>query len=117
MVVLKKEQPCFDRQDVTILKNDGPRFMRQVQINLKLDKEPLSDLNDTEKRVLLAYVVYLRQNVTTESGDRPNEEDAARILHGEVFDDKGKKKLDKELLSQLSKIGLDIKIDESEEGE
>jgi hypothetical protein len=82
-----------------------------VQTNIKLDKEPLNDLKDADKKVLLSYVIFLRQNVTMEKGDKPNEEDAAKIIHGELFS-KSKEddeELEKELLKQLEKIGIDVK--------
>jgi hypothetical protein len=110
-VITEKIEEGLDPQDVTILKNDGPNFLRKVQTNIKLDKEPLNDLKDADKKVLLSYVIFLRQNVTMEKGDKPNEEDAAKIIHGELFS-KSKEddeELEKELLKQLEKIGIDVK--------
>jgi hypothetical protein len=108
--VVVKIEPCLDKQDVNILKNDGPGYLRHVQTNIKLGKKPLAELEDTGRRVLLAYVIFLRQNMTMGPGDHPNQEDTAKILHGEVLGDgKGnKKELEEELLKQLSKIGIDV---------
>jgi hypothetical protein len=109
--IMEKTEEGLDPQDVTILKNDGPNFLRKVQTNIKLDKEPLNDLKDADKKVLLSYVIFLRQNVTMEKGDKPNEEDAAKIIHGRLFSESREddKELEKELLKQLEKIGIEIK--------
>lgn len=104
----EKECLSLDMQDRNILAKDGPKYLRHVQTNIKLKKDLLSDLNDTAKKVLLAYVVFLRQNLTTDQGDRPNEEDAAVILHGALYGNgkKDKKDLDDSLEKQLSKLGI-----------
>lgn len=106
--VSKKEDPALDLQDRTILAKDGPKYLRHVQTNIKLKKKMLSDLTDTAKKVLLAYVVFLRQNLTTDHGDRPNEEDSAFILHGDLYGNNksDKKNLDESLEKQLSKLGI-----------
>jgi len=100
----------LDPQDTAILKLDGPKYLRKVQTNIKLKHDPLDDLKETEKKVLLAYVIFLRQNITIEQGAKPNEEDAAKILHGEVYEDEDKidKELSKELIKQLEKVGIDV---------
>jgi hypothetical protein len=104
-----RECPGLDAQDKIILVKDGSEYLRHVQTNIKLKKDPLADLTDTAKRVLLAYIVYIRQNITTEQGDAPNEEDSANILHGELYNSKkDKKELDEELEKQLSKLGICI---------
>jgi hypothetical protein len=110
-VIIKKLETGLDPEDIAILKNDGPGYMRQVQTNLKLGKKPLTDLPDSAKKVLLSYVIFLRQNITIEKGDKPNEEDAAKVIHGEVFEnsDKAKKDLEEELLKQMEKIGIDVR--------
>ncbi len=108
--VEEKVDPTLDDKDKEILKKDGPRYMRLVQTNLKIGKKPLADMSHTGMMVLLAYVVFLRQNITTSKGDRPNVEDAAQIMHGNVYSDtdKDKKKLEEQLIKQLSKIGVDV---------
>jgi len=113
-VIVKRCEGGLDPSDISILKNDGPTYLRRVQTNLKLGKEPLADIEDTDKKVLLSYVVFLRQNITMEKGDKPNEEDAAKILHGEVYEasKKESKDLQEELLKQLEKIGIDVKKNE-----
>ena len=104
----KKECPTLDMQDRTVLAIDGPKYLRHVQTNIKLKKKLLSDLTDTAKKVLLAYVVYLRQNLTTDQGDKANEEDAAKILHGGLYGSgkSDKKELNESLEKQLSKLGI-----------
>ena len=116
-IIVKRTECGFDPADIAILKNDGPTYLRRVQTNLKLGKKPLTDLEDTNKKVLLSYVIFLRQNITMEKGDRPNEEDAAKILHGEVYKEskKDSKELEEELLKQLEKIGIDVKKNDKEE--
>lgn len=104
----EKGCPSLDMQDKTILSKDGPKYLRHVQTNLKLKKKILADLNDTAKKVLLAYVVFLRQNITTDQGDKANEEDAAVILHGNLYGTgkEDKKDLNESLEKQLSKLGI-----------
>ncbi len=106
--MFEKDCPSLDMQDRNILAKDGPKYLRHVQTNIKLKKDLLSDLNDTAKKVLLAYVVFLRQNLTTDQGDKPNEEDAAVILHGDLYGTgkNDKKDLDESLEKQLSKLGI-----------
>ena len=106
--VSNKKCPALDMQDRNILSNDGPKYLRHVQTNIKLKKDMLSDLTDTAKKVLLAYVVFLRQNLTTDQGDKPNEEDAAVILHGDLYGSgkEDKKDLNESLEKQLSKLGI-----------
>lgn len=106
--ISKKECPELDMQDRNILSNDGPKYLRHVQTNIKLKKKLLADMTDTAKKVLLAYVVFLRQNLTTDQGDKANEEDAAVILHGDLYGNgkSDKKDLDDGLEKQLSKLGI-----------
>jgi hypothetical protein len=116
-VIIKKIDDGLDPQDITILKHDGPGYLRKVQTNIKLGKKPLTDIDDTAKKVLLAYVIFLRQNITMEQGDKPNEEDAAKVIHGEVYSGSKKesKELEEELLKQLEKVGIDVKKNEKGE--
>lgn len=102
--------PSLDLQDRNILAKDGPKYLRHVQTNIKLKKKILADMTDTAKKVLLAYVIFLRQNLTTDQGDKPNEEDAAVVLHGDLYgNSKGSKKdLDESLEKQLSKLGISL---------
>lgn len=113
--IIKKVYPLLDAQDRAVLTKDGPRILRQVQSNVRLKKKPLEDLTEAEKKVLLAYVVFFRQNVTTcPPKDRSNEEDASRILHGEIYNkDKDKKRLEDDLIDQLEKLGIDMDTKES----
>jgi len=99
-------------QDVRKLREDGPKLAKKVK-NARKGKH-FDGLSDEDKRLLLAYVVYFRQNLTTEGATKPNDEDAAKILHGEVFkgdDEKTKERLAEELVRQLQKAG--VKVDEN----
>lgn len=106
--VCEKECPSLDMQDRNILAIDGPKYLRHVQTNIKLKNKLLADMDDTAKKVLLAYVVFLRQNLTTDQGDKANEEDAAVILHGKLYGNskEDKKDLEENLEKQLSKLGI-----------
>lgn len=106
-VIIKQVCPDLDAQDRVTLLKDGSRCLRHVRANIKMKNKPLEGLSETEQRILFAYIVFLRQNVTTGPGDRPNEEDAAKILHGELYEGKNEgKDLEKNLLKQLEKIGI-----------
>lgn len=105
------------KEDVVLLNNRAPTLVKMVKDNLEDEKtDPFKSLTDQDKRVLLAFVVYKRQNITTEPTDRPNDEDAAKILHGHVYSFEGTKKeqkkalehLEEDLKKQLSKAGLPI---------
>ena len=111
-VIVDQACPSLDAQDKVILLKDGPRCLRMVQANNKMKKKPLEGLSDTEKRILFAYVIFLRQNVTTGPGDHTNEEDTAKILHGELYTGKdGEKDMDKNIVKQLEKIGIQMNDD------
>jgi hypothetical protein len=105
------------KEDVVLLNSRAPTLVKMVKENLE-DKnaDPFKGLTDEDKRLLLAFVVYKRQNITTEPTDRPNDEDAAKILHEHVYALEGTKKeqkealenLEEDLKKQLSKAGLPI---------
>jgi len=103
----------LSKEDVRILREDGPKLAKKVK-NAKKSKA-FDGMSEDDKRLLLAYVVYFRQNLTTDNGLKPNDEDAAKILHGEVFkgDDKearkeARKRLEQELVRQLQKAGVSL---------
>jgi len=99
--------------DVRRLREEAPRLAKRVQVS-KDEKNPFKGFSDDEKRLLLAYVVYLRQNLIMDSTTHPNDEDAAKILHGEVFpgtDRKTMKRLVEELVRQLQKAGVKFNDD------
>jgi len=101
---------ALSRKDMGKLRNKGRSLARKVQRAEKAKKE-LSSFSDDDKRVLLAYIVFVRQNIIPGVKGRPNDEDAAKILHGEVFadDDKEtKERLLEELIRQLKKAGVSI---------
>jgi len=96
--------------DVRRLRTEGPKLAKKVQSAKKA--KPFEGLSEDDKRLLLAYVVYFRQNLTTINTTRPNDEDAAQILHKEVFkgdDRESRQRMDEELVRQLQKAGLKLK--------
>ena len=82
-------ESALDKEEIRILHNDAPLLIQKVHKNDK--KNPFKSFSEEDKRVLLAYIVYLRQNLTTKPTDNPNDEDAAKILRKEVYSDKDKK--------------------------
>lgn len=92
-------------EELMELGKKGPVLLRKLKSKKKRD---LKKLNEDDKRLLLAYVVYLRQNLTTEPTDQPNFEDAAKIMHEEVLDDGKKRQVEEELIKQLAKAGLNL---------
>lgn len=94
-------------KDVKLLKSKSPKLLGIVNENIKKDPDnPLKDLSKDDKLTLMAFIVYVRQNIATEGGSNPNCEDSAQILHGKIF--KSDKELDEELIKQLSKAGIPI---------
>lgn len=113
--ILTQEGIGLEDKDTRVLNDEAPTILRTVKENIEQDKKPFEGLSDEDKRVLLAFVVYKRQNITTEETDNPNDEDAARILHKDVYKPNEKesekevmKRLEKDLKKQLSKAGLPI---------
>lgn len=99
-------------KDVRKLREDGPRLARKVKGAKK--GKPFDGFSNEDKRLLLAYVVYFRQNLTMDGATNPNDEDASRILHGEVFkgdDEKTMERLTEELIRQLQKAGIKVEGD------
>ena len=99
--------------DISDLKHKAPILMFKVKELMKSKKKnALKELSPEDKRVLMAYVICIRQNVATGEGDIPNLEDTSRILHGDIYsteDKKTEKQLEKELKKQLVKIGIALK--------
>ena len=102
--MLAEETP-LNAKDLLLLGKKGPVLLRKLRSKKKKD---LNKLDAEDVRLLLAYVVYLRQNLTTEPTDLPNFEDAAKILHEEILDDAKRSKVQEELIKQLSKAGLNL---------
>jgi hypothetical protein len=99
----------LSEEDVRRLREEGPKLAKKIK-NAKKGK-PFEGVSDDDKRLLLAYVVYFRQNLTMENSAKPNDEDAAKILHGEIFkgdDKKTKERLAEELVRQLQKSGIKL---------
>lgn len=99
--------------DVRRLRVEAPKLAMTIQRN-KGKSNPFKGFSDDDKRLLLAYVVYLRQNLVMDSTAHPNDEDAAKILHGDVFtgtDKKTMKRLTEELVRQLQKAGVKFNDD------
>jgi len=101
--------------DVRKLREEAPKLAKQVQHSG--EKDPFRGFSDEDKRLLLAYVVYLRQNLIMDSTTHPNDEDAAKILHGDIFsgtDKKTMKRLMEELVRQLQKAGVKFKEEDED---
>jgi hypothetical protein len=103
----------LNKEDVNSLKHKAPLLMYKVKELMKSKKkDALKSIPLEDKKILMAYVICIRQNVATGEEDRPNLEDTARTLHGDVFDTsdkKNEKNLEKELKKQLGKIGIILK--------
>lgn len=102
----------LNKDEIRRLREDGSKLVNKVRDSKK--GKAFDGLTSDDMRLLLAYVVYFRQNLTTQESDRPNDEDAAKILHKEVFKDDEKKtlkRLKEELTRQLEKAGIKINRD------
>jgi hypothetical protein len=98
----------LSKDDVKKLREKGPKLAKKVR---ESGKNSFKRFSDNDKRLLLAYVVYFRQNLAMDGNVKPNDEDAAKILKGEVFkgDDKEtKERMVEELVRQLQKAGMKI---------
>lgn len=99
--------------DIKMLNKVAPKLLMRVLDNIKGDQNdpdrgPYKGLSREDKIHLLAFVVYQRQNITTGSQDRPNSEDAARVLHDDKFNSMNEKQLNEHLTEQLVKAGVNI---------
>ena len=115
LMLMDKDSNYLKKDEIELLNKIAPTLILRVKENVEGKKDPLDDLSDDDKVILLAFVVYKRQNVTTTNKDIPNEEDAATILRGNVYSLKNgkkidKKRLDKDLLEQLAKAGMPLTI-------
>ena len=111
--LIRQVHKGLEDQDIEDLRTKGPILIQEARHSLQSGKNPLEQMDDEDKRLLLAYIIFLRQNVTTDASDNPNDEDAAAILHKEVYKDSDKKfktEMETELLIQMQKAGLPIKI-------
>lgn len=106
------------QDDVVELNARSPILIKLLKENMdEKKKDPFEGFSEDDKRKLLSFVVYKRQNITTEPTDHPNVEDSAKILHGLLYPTDGTKKenekslqrLEEDLKKQLSKAGLEIK--------
>jgi len=98
---------------IELLNNVAPKLVLRIRDKVESGSEkPLEGLSDEDKKLLLAFVVYKRQNITTGPTDKPNSEDAAKILNDELYKDlsnsKKKYEMSKELAEQLNKAGLKV---------
>ena len=108
---LVEKGPHMTDEEVETLQSTGPELVRKVRKN---PKSPFKGMSYEDKRTLLAYIVYLRQNLTTKPTEDPNDEDACKIIRHEVFkeDDKETKKdLTTQLAKQLTKAGIQVEVD------
>jgi len=100
-------------KDVALLNNRAPKLVLKVKSNIENNAvDPFSDLSDEDEKLLLAFVVYKRQNITTSPSDNPNNEDAAKILNDKLYGDLPKNKklnrIKEDLSEQLNKAGLQV---------
>jgi len=106
----------LDDIDIRTMHSKGPKLIGTIKKNISDKKDALEGVIPEDKRTLLAFVVYKRENLALGPADDPNDEDAAKILHGDVYKNLENKKtleaLDKALKKQLAKAGLDIKKEE-----
>lgn len=106
----------LSEDDVKNLNERSPALIKKIRDNIG-SANPLKDFSDEDKLLLLSFVVYKRQNITTPPTEDPNVEDSAKILHGKVYkltgdekeDKEVKENLEKDLIKQLSKAGLNVK--------
>jgi hypothetical protein len=111
---LKSIEPeVLTKEDIKKLNKDAIDILKTVKDKAdKKDKNPLKDLSYEDKLLLLAFVIYKRQNIATPPTEDPNVEDAAKVLHNKVYTKSESKKsedsLDKDLTKQLGKAGLKI---------
>ena len=115
---LLSAESALSQDDANLLNKKGPELVRKVQRNLARDTDDkvLEGLSDEDKKVLLSYIVYVRENISTQKTDRPNTEDAAKVLHEDVYPSRNKKALkalEKHLLQQLKKTGIQTNKGES----
>jgi hypothetical protein len=106
----------LDDVDIRSMHDKGPQLIRTINKNISAKKDALEDVIPEDMRTLLAFVVYKRENLALGPSDDPNDEDAAKILHGDVYKNLEDKKtieaLKKALKKQLMKAGLNIKKEE-----
>jgi hypothetical protein len=96
-----------------LLNKVAPKLVLRIRDSVEAKEDnPLSSLTEEEKKLLLAFVVYKRQNITIGPTDKPNSEDAAKIMNDELYTDLSNKdkskKILKELTEQLNKAGLKV---------
>lgn len=112
------EPEALTEEDIKRLNKEALSLLKKVKDSAdKKEKDPLKNLSYDDEILLLAFVVYKRQNIATEATEDPNVEDAAKILHNKVYikseNEKANKKvhedLEKDLTKQLAKAGLNIK--------
>lgn len=102
-----KEEYTLSSSEKKILTDKGSSLLRKVQANIDKGKKLFTELSIDDKIILLSYVVFLRQNLSSSQGDKLNEEDAALIFHKKVYKDtEDEEKLNKNLKKQLAKIGI-----------
>lgn len=112
----KKAIETLTEEDIKNLNERSPELIKKVRENSGTD-DPFKDFSDDDKLLLLSFVIYKRQNIATPPTEDPNVEDSAKVLHGEVYKITGDKKEDKEardniekdLIKQLAKAGLNVK--------
>ena len=99
-------------EDIKNMKENCYSLLKTLKKNIKQSKsKPFKSISKEDKILLLAFIVYVRQNIATGITENPNSEDAACILHSDIYkgsnkDDK--EKLDDDLTKQLNKAGFSL---------
>lgn len=112
----KMSVESLSEEDVKNLNERSPELVKKVRENSGTE-DPFKGFSDEDKLLLLSFVVYKRQNLTMPPSEDPNVEDSAKILHGKVYkltgdekkDREAKENIEKDLIKQLSKAGLNVK--------
>jgi len=116
--ILEETKPeILTEEDIKKLNKEAIDVLKKVKSKVdKKDKDPLKDISYEDKLLLLSFVIYKRQNISTPPTEDPNVEDAAKVLHGKLYtktdckkeDKKIEENLNKDLAKQLGKAGLRI---------
>lgn len=115
-IALAVDEDNLTKEDLALLRSKPMQLIKDINERVAKGKDPLKEMSDRDKRILLSFVVFQRQNLALTPGGHPNEEDAAKVLHGIVYEITGNKKEDKEtikeleedLKDQLQKIGISL---------
>lgn len=110
--------PGLSDQQQRDLRNHGAKLLQDVKDNLSKKRFGFEGLSFEDKKTLLAYVIYHRQNTaidTSSSENIKNDEDAAKIIYGDIYKS-SQNELDKDLSKQLKKgLGVTVVLNKQKE--